>query len=60
MLNVISSGTLVSNPQERSTAAGKPYCTASLRIPCEDSEPVLISAITFAAEPTPTLNNWDD
>jgi single-strand DNA-binding protein len=55
MLTILASGTLVSDPRERTTAAGKPYCTTSLRIPCEDGEPVLISAIAFNADAVQAL-----
>ena len=50
MLNVLVSGTLVSNPQERSTAAGKRFATASMRVPAEDADPVLVSIIVFNAD----------
>lgn len=47
MLNVLAQGSLVADPIERKTMAGKPFATGSLRVPCEDGEPVLISLITF-------------
>lgn len=50
MLNVLCSGTLVSDPRQRTTAAGKAYATASLRVPAEDAGPMLVSAIAFAPD----------
>ena len=50
MLSVLMSGTLVSDPKERTSAAGKPYATALLRVPCEDADPMLVSIIVFAAD----------
>lgn len=47
MLNVLASGTLIRDPQERTSAAGKPYCTALVRVPCEDAEPIIVSVIAF-------------
>jgi single-stranded DNA-binding protein len=49
MLSVLASGSLVSDPKARTTAAGKAYATASLRCPAEDSDAVLVSLICFDA-----------
>lgn len=55
MLSILASGTLVSNPRQRTTAAGKPYATASLRVPAEDSDAMLVSVIAFAADAVAAL-----
>lgn len=55
MLNVLASGTLVRDPQERTSANGKPYCTALLRVPCEDAEALLVSVIAFNADAVQAL-----
>ena len=55
MLNVLATGTLVSDPRERTTAAGKPYCTASLRVPAEDADALLASLIAFDAAAVSSL-----
>lgn len=49
MLSVLASGTLVSDPRARTTAAGKAYATAALRVACEDAEAMLVSVIAFDA-----------
>ena len=50
MLSVLATGTLVSDPKSRLSANGKSYATASMRVPAEDGEPMLISIITFNAD----------
>lgn len=55
MLNILASGTLIADPTQRTTAAGKPFATASLRVPCEDSDAMMVSVITFAAEAVAAL-----
>lgn len=50
MLSVLCSGTLVSDPRERTTAAGKAYATGQMRVPAEDAEATLVSVIAFAAD----------
>jgi single-stranded DNA-binding protein len=47
MLSVLAQGTLVSDPQRRISAAGKPFCTALLRVPADDAEALLLNAIAF-------------
>jgi len=47
MLTALASGTLVRDPQQRTTAAGKSYGTALMRCPVEGDEPVLVSVIAF-------------
>ena len=55
MLSVLCSGTLVSDPRQRTTAAGKAYATASLRVPAEDADAMLVSIIAFAADAVAAL-----
>ncbi len=55
MLSVLASGTLVSDPRARTTAAGKTFATAQLRVPSEDSEAMLVSAIAFAPDAVAAL-----
>lgn len=50
MLTVLVSGTLTRDPVERTSAAGKPYVTALLRVPCEDADALLCSLIAFAPD----------
>ena len=50
MLSILASGTLVNDPVERRSVTGKTYATASLRVPAEDSDAVLISVIAFAGD----------
>lgn len=50
MLSVLCSSSLVSDPRQRTTAAGKAYATASMRVPAEDAEAMLVSIIAFAAD----------
>lgn len=50
MLNVLCTGTLVNDPKSRTTATGKAYVTASMRVPCEDADPLLVSIIAFNAD----------
>jgi len=47
MLNILATGTLVSDPRQRITAAGKAFATCQMRVPAEDSEATLVSAIAF-------------
>jgi single-stranded DNA-binding protein len=55
MLSLLASGTLISDPVERQSVAGKAYATASLRVPCEDSDPMLLSVIAFNADAVQAL-----
>ena len=50
MLSILASGALTADPRERTTTAGKPYATCTMRVPCEDGEPMLISVIAFAPD----------
>ena len=50
MLNILASGTLVSDPKSRQSATGKAYTTASMRVPTEDGEAMLASLIAFNAD----------
>ena len=47
MLSVLASGVLVSDPRSRTSATGKLYATAALRVACEDGEPIIASLICF-------------
>ena len=40
MLTILASGTLIQDPKARTSATGKHYATALLRVPCEDGDPV--------------------
>jgi single-stranded DNA-binding protein len=55
MLSILASGTLVADPVSRTSAAGKPYATCTMRVPCEDSDAVLVSIITFASDAVAAL-----
>jgi single-stranded DNA-binding protein len=48
MLNVLVTGTLVRDPQERQSAKGKAFVTASMRVPVEEGESILVSLIAFS------------
>jgi len=50
MLSVLASGTLTRDPMECTSAAGKPYATALLRVPCEDADALHCSLIAFAPD----------
>lgn len=50
MLTALASGTLVRDPVERTSAAGKAYCTALVRVAVEGADPVLVSVIAFKAD----------
>jgi single-stranded DNA-binding protein len=50
MLNILASGTLVSDPRQRTTAAGKAFATGQMRVPAEDAEALLVSIIAFNAD----------
>jgi single-stranded DNA-binding protein len=47
-LHCMALGTLVADPVRRTSAAGKPFVTASLRVPCDGAEPFLASLIAFS------------
>ena len=55
MLSVLCSGTLVSDPQARTTAAGKAFATCQIRVPAEDAEAMLVSVIAFNADAVQAL-----
>ena len=50
MLSILATGTLVADPRRRTSATGKDYATASLRVPAEDAEAMLVSLIAFNAD----------
>jgi single-stranded DNA-binding protein len=49
-LYVLASGTLVADPQPRTSAAGKQYITASMRVPIDGEDSVLASLIAFESD----------
>ena len=49
-MSVLCTGTLLSDPTARTSASGKAYATALLRVPSEDSEAMLVSVIAFDAD----------
>ncbi|MBI3935540.1 MAG: single-stranded DNA-binding protein [Betaproteobacteria bacterium] len=55
MLSVLATGTLTADPRERTTSAGKAFATCLLRVPVEDGEPLLCSAIAFNADAVAAL-----
>ncbi len=55
MLNVLASGTLVSDPKRRTSTTGKDYATGTMRVPAEDAEAMLVSIITFTADAVAAL-----
>lgn len=55
MLSVLCSGTLTADPKSRTSAKGKDYATASLRVPAEDAEAMLVSVIVFNADAVAAL-----
>ena len=55
MLNILATGTLVSDPKSRQSATGKAYATASMRVPTEDGEAMLASLIAFNADAVAAL-----
>ena len=55
MLNILASGTLVSDPKSRQRATGKAYTTASMRVPTDDGEAMVVSLIAFNARAVASL-----
>ena len=55
MLNILALGTLVSDPRPRQNTAGKAYATASMRVPTDDGEAMVVSLIAFNARPVASL-----
>ncbi len=47
MLSTLASGTLIADPRRRTSATGKDYGTAALRVPVEDGEALIASLICF-------------
>lgn len=47
MLNTLASGTLIADPRRRTSANGKDYATAALRVPLEDGDALIASLICF-------------
>lgn len=55
MLNILATGTLVADPKRRTSTAGKDFATASLRVPADDSETMLVSVIAFNVDAVAAL-----
>ncbi|OGA13746.1 MAG: hypothetical protein A3H32_14395 [Betaproteobacteria bacterium RIFCSPLOWO2_02_FULL_63_19] len=55
MLNILATGTLVADPQRRTSAKGATYATASLRVPSDGADAVLVSLICFATDAVDAL-----
>ena len=49
MISVLMQGTLTAAPMRRTSAAGKDYVTANVRVPVEGDEAILCSTIAFDA-----------
>lgn len=47
-LHAMAMGTLVADPVRRTSQAGKPFVTATIRVPVEGGEPFLASLIAFS------------
>ena len=54
MLSVLASGTLVSDPRQRTSATGKAFATGQMRVPAEDADP-MHRVIAFAADAVQAL-----
>lgn len=50
MLSILATGTLTADPRERTSATGRQFATALLRVPVEDGDPALCSVIAFNAD----------
>ena len=50
MLSILANGTLIADPVERRSVNDKPHATCTMRVPCEDGEPMLVSVISFDAD----------
>ena len=48
MFSVLLSGSLVRDPQQRTSANGRPFVTALVRVPAEDADAMLVSAVAFS------------
>ena len=55
MLNILATGTLISDPQRRTSAKGATYATGSLRVPSDGADAVLVSLIAFATDAVDAL-----
>ena len=47
MLTVLALGTLMNDPQPRTSAGGKDYATALMRVPSEGADAILVSLVAF-------------
>jgi single-stranded DNA-binding protein len=48
MLSILATGTLIRNPERRTSATGKTYGTALVRVAVDGEEAVLLSVIVFS------------
>src|SRR5262249_54905013 len=55
MLSLLASGTLTRDPAQRTSANGKPFATANMRVPTEDGEAMFVSLIAFSPEASGAL-----
>ena len=55
-LSTLAQGTLMADPQKRTSAASKTFVTGSMRVPTQD-DPILVSMIAFGPEPTAALES---
>ena len=53
--SILATGTLSNDPKQWTMAASKTYATASLRVPAEDADGMLVSVIAFAADAVPAI-----
>lgn len=55
MLSILASGVLIADPKARTSATGKTYATAQLRVPAEDADAMLASIIAFTPDAVAVL-----
>lgn len=59
MLSVLTEGTLIAKPVERTSAKGTPFVTAQVRVSAEDGESVFCNVIAFSASAAEALAQLD-
>lgn len=55
MLNVLISGSLVKDPQERQSSSNRTYATAAMRAPVDGDEAIIVNLIAFSEAATSAL-----
>ena len=50
MLSILANGTLIADPVEQRSANDKPFATCTIRVPCDDGEPMLVSVVSCKAD----------